>query len=448
MKKILCLAGLFIIALTLSALLSACAISPSGTQTPPTAVSTGSTSIVSPTETRVPTTAPTSIPPSPTASPTIAPTAGPTAVQVTPSSPNGPIPKLEPGFQLTITHIDIIDTSAGWALGGDGGEYSTDHVLYTGDGGNSWQDVTPPEPAPDEGAFKRASAAFWDAENAWVAYGSISTNSNNLVVWHTQDAGKNWQASESLELPADSPPPSPDFMQFIDPQRGWVLTHVGAGMMHDYVALFRTTDGGVTWQRVMDPNTTSEIQSFGKTGLVFVDENTGWMTRDPGGVVNTVYLDQTQDGGQDWQTQELPEPPESPDLYDQFFCGAFSPVLFSSQEGMLVITCHDMQDTNKVENFLYVTSDGGQSWDVSTYRGGNLQFLNRQTGWALGREIDKTQDGGKTWTKIADIEWDGKFDFVNENNAWAVAKLNGETALVVTSDGGEFWEQLNPVIAQ
>ena len=445
MKKYIYLTILFAIALVASAILSACTTSPSATQTFPTTAITQQPTGVPP-ETQIPTAGPTTIPPSPTVVPTVAPTVQPTSAQVTPSSPGATIPKLEPGYKPTITYIHMIDTNTGWALG-DGGENSTQHVLYTTDGGNSWKDVTPPEPAPEQGSFKRASAAFFDSENAWVAFGSNASSSTNFVVWHTQDAGATWQASQPLELPADSPPPFPDYLQFIDLQHGWMLTHLGAGMMHDYVALFRTTDGGATWQRVMDPNTSSDIQSFGKTGLVFADENTGWMTRDPGGVVNTVYLDQTQDGGQTWQTQELPAPAGSPDLYNKSFCGAFSPVLFSPQEGMLVMTCHDMQDPNKVDNFLYITSDGGQTWNTSTITGESIQFLDRQTGWSFGNEIDKTQDSGQTWTKVADITWNGQFDYINDHDAWAVARMNGETSLVASTDGGEIWEQLNPVIA-
>jgi len=55
-----------------------------------------------------------------------------------------PIPPLTVGEPVTITSIHMITELGGWAIGGD--QDPGDHVLRTLDGGETWADVTPPEP--------------------------------------------------------------------------------------------------------------------------------------------------------------------------------------------------------------------------------------------------------------------------------------------------------------
>ena len=62
----------------------------------------------------------------------------------------------------------------------------------------------------------------------------------------------------------------------------------------------------------------------------------------------------------------------------------------------------------------------------------------------LGEEIHLTEDGGKTWTKINEIAWQGQFNFIDENHGWAVAKNEDEIALVKTENGGRSWMIVEP----
>jgi len=173
----------------------------------------------------------------------------------------------------------------------------SDHVLTTADGGQTWRDVTPPEPAPKEGNLA-AQGYFADAGAAWVIYHS----QNEMVipaaalVWRTQDSGQTWQPSLPLDLQGLNEFYSPSDLVFADSQNGWLLVHVGAGMSHDYVALFRTQDGGQTWARLLDPYGDSGIQSCQKNGLVFPTAQNGWLTGDCGGVMAGAFLFQTADG--------------------------------------------------------------------------------------------------------------------------------------------------------
>ena len=45
------------------------------------------------------------------------------------------------------------------------------------------------------------------------------------------------------------------------------------------------------------------------------------------------------------------------------------------------------------------------------------------------------------------VYWDGGFSFVNAQTGWAIARADGETALVRTSSGGGARIEIRPVIA-
>jgi photosystem II stability/assembly factor-like uncharacterized protein len=73
-------------------------------------------------------------------------------------------------------------------------------------------------------------------------------------------------------------------------------------------------------------------------------------------------------------------------------------------------------------------------------------MLNSRVGWALSRDIYQTKDGGLTWEKIKTVNWDGQFDFVNEQTGFAVARSESRIALVRTFNAGRSWESLKTVL--
>lgn len=418
--------------------LAACGMpppTPYATYTPYLTSTPYRTAVATDTPTATPIAAPaTPVPATPTTVTTLAPTAM-------------PMPRLVAGQPVTITYIRMFDATIGWAIGGVAG--IGDHVLRTSDGGNTWRDITPPEPAPtgDEPG-KIAIGFFLDANTAWVTYYYLDLFKVPVAptVWGTRDGGQTWEPSQPLvgdfvELYA------PSDLQFVDSQNGWLLVHVGAGMMHDYVMIFKTTDGGVRWDRVIDPYTDADLQGCDKTGMVFVDAQTGWVTRDCHGVVDGAFVDWTHDGGLTWQSQQLLPPAVDPDLFNHAFCGVYSPALFSPQSGALVVECVRYDgDIQSHHRFVYATADAGQTWRSNPFPGGSLQFITANVGWALGRDIYQTQDGGRTWTQIKTVNWDGQFSFISDRVGWAVARSGDEIALVQTTDGGRTWKQLKPQI--
>lgn len=381
---------------------------------------------------------------SPTPPPVSSPTEPPSA---TPSGPT--IAHFASGQAFAITSIHMLDASTGWAIGGLVGV--GDHILRTDDGGNTWQDLTPPEPQPDQTSRKQASAFFMDASQAWVTYNNLDAMPPaSSVVWHTQDGGKTWQASQPLDLSGLQETYVVSDLQFADAQNGWMLAHVGVGMNHDYVALYRSQDGGLSWTRLIDPYNDGGIQSCSKTAMLFTDAQNGWLTIDCNGVMAGAILDHSKDGGATWERVNLPSPQAAPALFDdpEVACGVMDPVFFSAESGKVAVKCtHFAKDPITYDYYLFSTQDGGASWTSTTYPGETVIFLNPQVGWAQNQDIYQTTDSGATWTKVASPIWHASFDFISDQMGWGVARYGDMLALVQTSNGGGKWAELKPVIA-
>jgi hypothetical protein len=56
-----------------------------------------------------------------------------------------------------------------------------------------------------------------------------------------------------------------------------------------------------------------------------------------------------------------------------------------------------------------------------------------------GGDVSFTTDGAQTW--------DAQFTFVDLQTGWAIARANGETARVKTSNGRTSWNEIKAVIA-
>ena len=380
----------------------------------------------------------------------------------TPEPGDGAIGHLAAGAAVNITSVNMIAAATGWAMGGAG--VQGDHVLRTTDGGQTWADVTPPEPEVVGGSVSLAvepHGYFPDADNAWVIYGASDTSvPTALLVWHTADAGATWTSSEPIDASALGVSDffAPSDLHFVDARTGWFLAHLGVGMNHDYIAIYQTTDGGATWAPVFGPQSDGP-QSCGKTGMRFVDARNGWLTGDCQGVAPGLFLYRTTDGGATWALVSLPAPDSAADLFtrDDAGCGTNSLTFFDALSAKLAVACLILS-TDPIETvaFVYTTTDGGESWTASPAPSRGQSFLDAQLGWSLPLTfgfsnppfaLAHTTDGGATWSTMAMVAWYGQLDFIDANNGWAVANSSDASALVHTIDAGTTWEELTPTIA-
>jgi photosystem II stability/assembly factor-like uncharacterized protein len=236
---------------------------------------------------------------------------------ILPTLPPTPFPgQLKPGQPVRIVRINMLNITSGWAIGQVETDLN-DHILFTLDGGRTWRDATPPEALVSAPAQGLAATAFFGADgDAWVTYSGQLPSSpvpEKLVIWHSNDNGTTWQAAGELGLiGVQAEYFIPAELGFLNQQQGWLLAHVGAGMSHDYIVGFLTTDGGKTWTRVIDPQKNPELMSCEKTGFAFSTTTNGWLVGNCPGLLNHLFLYVTSDGGKTWQ-QSDPIPPAGQD---------------------------------------------------------------------------------------------------------------------------------------
>ncbi len=177
--------------------------------------------------------------------------------------------------------LTALDLDHAWVAGS---EPVSDFIyLYTTqDGGKTWSSQNPPLPAGFAGAMTNANPPYFFNANEGVLPVGIYANTSAMVLYVTQNGGKNWSAAApapinghvSLASPADffvwdggpslyssqdagktwstvqtnvNFPNELVSFQFIDPSTGWAVT----GDANSHYGLYQTTDGGAVWNALI-----------------------------------------------------------------------------------------------------------------------------------------------------------------------------------------------------
>ena len=168
-------------------------------------------------------------------------------------------------------------------------------VFLTSDGGKTWRLAAR---APRNGY---ASAVFFDART--VVTQTVSSlgpaNAGPVETRISHDAGATWQ---QLADPRHNP--GPGWPGFLDTQHAWWIDRPSSPDPHTAVAIWRTTDGGRSWQELV----ASGLPTSGFPGqLVFTDPLHGVLLfTSRSGSASTAA---TSDGGESWRTVQTPEVP-------------------------------------------------------------------------------------------------------------------------------------------
>jgi photosystem II stability/assembly factor-like uncharacterized protein len=343
----------------------------------------------------------------------------------------------------------MVDREVGWAIGGIAS--ARDRILYTMDGARNFRDVSPPVgPTLAANIDNWAVGAFIDRNHARVLYFPAMLEPSppggaHVVVWRTDDAGQSWMQSEVISSSVLGTQDYPPRLTFINPNEGWFMARNGGAGMHRYpISLYYTQDGGMSWQELIDALGGSELQSCRKTGWVFSDSLSGLATID-NCPVDGPTIEKTSDGGNSWERVIMPPPLEDPTSVANAYCQTFAPLALDTNLIMLSAKCTAYDGEHVERDLFYRSSDRGQSWQAWDFPGGDLLFLDSQRGFALSREIYWTADGGVTWEEQKAVNWDGQFSFIDPDTGWAVARNEGELALVVTTDRAKTWNIIEPV---
>ena len=349
------------------------------------------------------------------------------------------------GAPVQLNLISMKSRTEGWGLGGS-------YVLTTIDGGQTWREVTPPESLTST-TKNQAYGAFLDAQTAWIVFADDSHIAPEASVWHTTDGGRNWTPGTPLFHQVVGENVWAEFA-VLDAQNVWVMVrgvYAGAGT-HFSHELFHTTDGGLTWTS-LDGQTSDDY-----TGMVFADIKFGLRTLETTGAYapGPPAYDVTTDGGTNWEGRELPPPPDALDLFNQYpYCETFQPVLLSPQSIRMLVGCFDYSDPPKqFTSYFYSSQDGGATWqtvhlpDKVQAAQDQLIYFGLNHTLLLGHDTYMSSSDGQTWSFVRTVYWDGQFSFIDAQNGWVVARLNGQVALLQTSDGAATWIMLKPVIKQ
>lgn len=319
--------------------------------------------------------------------------------------------------------LRMINDTTGWAL--DSGK-----ILRTTDGGKIWNNTIPSEYTipTDKSELENIGFCFLDANSAWIALTSYSTNS--IKILYTTDGGTNWATSP---LPVSGEEVGGTFVDFVDGKNGWVMvmSTPAAGLMQK--SIYHTKDGGKSWVRLN--NITNQIQSY-PSGMKFLTTSTGWITCIYHGQTGVLFY-KTTDGGKTWGLQDLPIPFE---LSNGYYANP-SPPAFMGNEGIAPIEFTKGQDHSII---LYITRNGGKTWTyakgVPNSKVAGYSFINSDYGWAINNEGKTffTINGGKSWTQISindELKNIHSLCFVTKKIGFTL----GDNAIYKTIDGGENW---------
>jgi photosystem II stability/assembly factor-like uncharacterized protein len=279
---------------------------------------------------------------------------------------------------------------------------------------------------------------------------------------------------------------APISLSFDDAAHGWLAAELYAGNRSYDGYLFRTQDGGDSWQLVSNESLNCYPYCVGAAGSA---SGTLWLADDPRPTPaesDYLFFSYSTDGGNTWKQKTLFDttptmPSESayssrihmPNWDEGFYCGTTRLGRFSTETIGVNSDCYDFSRSFFVSyltlidnnNQLKTTIDGVVAWaELGDHygQGGWLTnqseiFYNSQLGWRLyigaGADangpvyLQHTQDGGDTWDTLAPIPWqDAHFQFLDPQNGWALVTLPWGKALVKTTNGGKTWEEISPVM--
>lgn len=392
-------------------------------------------------------------------------TRGPMTMDVTNTPPIHIAPtEIRETVPVNILELVMIDGGAGWGVGQMPGA-AEKMIVRTTDGGSNWKNLTPPQAVYENtGRNMEVSAWFLDANNAWILFWETDKWSpqTGVSVWRTSDAGANWEytllpvTGYTIQYFRDAQ------IGFIDSKTGWILAHLGQNQEREYVGLYTTNDGGVSWSVMVSSDSANLPSKGSKTGAVFRSTLEGWISgsnsrEEPGSV-----LWRTVDGGNTWSNQSIPAPegegiPADLLSSNAYNCSFDTPsfVDFQFQYAWSVLRCTG--NLPEPLAILYWSYDTMASWKSMKLpkADGSLEFYGIYQGWysqtanpgeGFDHEILFTEDGGVTWRTISLTAWDSKLQFITAAVGFGTVNYQGQTAMVRTSDGGYSWEQVFPMI--
>jgi photosystem II stability/assembly factor-like uncharacterized protein len=292
------------------------------------------------------------------------------------------IPRLEvqeSGQEGSFRGLSVLSDSVAW-VSGTGGSF-----LRTLNGGKTW------ETGQVEGADSldfRSIHAFSAIEALLVSAGQPAR------IYRTENGGKSWQ----MVYKDTTGKAFFDAVAFWDKDKGLVMSDPVEGVF----LLLSTADGGRSWKKVEEDNIPPA--AAGEAG--FAASGTGLVVLQPelalfgtGGPVVRVF--RSTDGGKSWQASTTPMVAETAST------GIYSMAMKDSLRGIAL--GGDYTRPNSKTNHLLLTNDGGKSWQkldhsgLGGYRSGAAYVPGTANIYlAVGTNgIDISFNGGRNWQPLS-----------------------------------------------
>jgi photosystem II stability/assembly factor-like uncharacterized protein len=334
-------------------------------------------------------------------------------------------------------------------------------IFKTTDAGAHWDAVFDDQPVSSIGSLAVAPS---DPNVVWAGTGEAFIRSNISIgngIYKSTDAGRTWTHTGLDKTGRIG-------RVLIDPRNADVVIACALGNAYgpqQERGVFRTTDGGKTWERQL-----------------FVDENTGcsdiaidaanprilfagmWQIeihtwgRTSGGPGSGLF--KSTDGGATWKRLTGHGLPNAP-------IGKVSPQVARSNPNRVyaLIETGDGLPTNHGEptqsGSLWRSDDGGENWELVSrdrkLRGRTHYYTrfavepdNENEAWFLSAEFSKTIDGGKTTIDLV-----GRLAAQGDDHDMWIDPTNGDRMVVAHDDGlsfsvnrGRSWHQIQLPVAQ
>jgi photosystem II stability/assembly factor-like uncharacterized protein len=331
---------------------------------------------------------------------------------------------------------------------GVGGAIVRGRLLWTNDNGAVWTDITPPGPA-DQGMVTRF---FLDADHGWIVFvdGTGSWDSQTPVrLVRTVDGGRTWSPlrfDKSSYADVKDIAMIPRTFWFVDAQHGWFQWQFQTSSAFSIGSLFSTSDGGTTWTELPRPPSAKELR--------FHTLQDGWIVGDPDD-----ELDVTHDGGRTWQPTKSVSAPSNCSKCLGFYS---TPKFQDRSNGTFEV---HFVDYNSVEghevNAIYVTHDGGNSWQntEALERDGQDLMENRVVTSLVGNhairiffsrdtnEIQIRNRGTAIYSSLpAGAGSIANLQFVDDMNGWMMSAVNTCAKVRNPATDGSGLSCLQPVI--
>lgn len=308
------------------------------------------------------------------------------------------------GTSVSLRGLSVVNDQVAWASG----QFGT--VLRTVDGGQTWEKKQIPDVD---------SVDFRDVEAFSDQLAFVLSAGSPAYIFKTKDGGNNWVKQLEDTLPNIFL----DGMAFWNEERGMVM----GDPIDNKFKLLKTNDSGQNWKpvnlsrRSLVPRVGEAGFAASGTNIVVQGNNCIWFGT--GGDVARIF--RSTDGGETWEVNRSPLKQGTPTR------GVFSLSFADTLRGTAV--GGDYRNPGFVDGTASYTADGGRTWypaitSPKGFRSGVDYLPDVETYLAVGTNgSDYSTDMGATWSLMDTVGYHSVQGAPNNSAAWACGG-NGKIA--------------------